>query len=306
MPDLVSRDELLAYASELGASITAHQLVRWHKYGLLPRPKRVGRGRGAGTMSLYPWSAVSQALFVARALRVYKSLPVAAWAAWAEGYPVTACVRRRLLRQADAALAQVQADLRGFEEEVPENAIDRAARQPVSRGFRRIPRAFRPTMAKMLLEARAGRFQSSKYDEDDFKQVSRSFPGAANSSADGRQCVSFALEFLSSDINEARIVRALQSMSDDRFEHVRDDAHRIWRQAQEMANCELGPLPYGVFMMVFLATHVSPQCRMWLSLLRRMVRNQGYDSLEVALRETKAKKDAAVRSTNEEAAVALQ
>ena len=47
-------NEVLAYASARGWSLSRAQLERRHRAGLIPAPRQVARGRGAGTLSVYP------------------------------------------------------------------------------------------------------------------------------------------------------------------------------------------------------------------------------------------------------------
>src|SRR5258707_5993855 len=51
---LESRDQVIGYASSLGYIVSAAQLARWHRAGLLPRPRQRPLGRGRGTETVYP------------------------------------------------------------------------------------------------------------------------------------------------------------------------------------------------------------------------------------------------------------
>src|SRR4051794_24359941 len=103
----ITRDQLLADLRKQGLKLTAHQLLRWHDWGLLPQPRREGLGRGKGTVSYYSRLAALQAGTLARVLAARRSLIDAGWALWALGFPLTSWARALLLDE----LAEVRRGL---------------------------------------------------------------------------------------------------------------------------------------------------------------------------------------------------
>lgn len=95
----LTRSELVAYAAQRGYAVTADQVVRWHKAGLLPRPKRRALGRGHGTVSRYPPTARELVVEVACELDLKRSLDQAIWRRWADGRWVEEKAVRRLLER---------------------------------------------------------------------------------------------------------------------------------------------------------------------------------------------------------------
>lgn len=76
--------ELLAAAEVAGCPVTAGQLARWHRAGLLPSPRQRSLGRGRGSVTCYPPGSTDQ-LLVLLSLRPHRrGLDELAWAMWWE------------------------------------------------------------------------------------------------------------------------------------------------------------------------------------------------------------------------------
>lgn len=90
MPEIPdqTRDEVLAVAAEAGFAISSDQLARWHRGGLLPRPRQVSRGRGRGTVTIYPRGTAEQVVALCEITANHRSLARAGFQLWWSGYPV--------------------------------------------------------------------------------------------------------------------------------------------------------------------------------------------------------------------------
>jgi DNA-binding transcriptional MerR regulator len=75
--------------------VSAHQIERWHKAGLLPSPRHRGLGRGRGSVSAYPAGTVSQVRVILRLLERHRNLEKVAVLLKLHGYEVStrACSR---------------------------------------------------------------------------------------------------------------------------------------------------------------------------------------------------------------------
>jgi len=81
-----SADDLLAYAAAAGHPVTRTQLIRWHKRGLLPRPRaRYFHGR-KGAETYYPPGTSAVLLQVCELTSRTKSLDAVAWQLWWAGH----------------------------------------------------------------------------------------------------------------------------------------------------------------------------------------------------------------------------
>src|SRR5579871_2871656 len=80
--------ELLRLARQQGSPISAFQLVRWHRAGLLPRPQQQPLAAARGTRSLYPPGTGEQLLLLCSLRTRERRLAHLAWQLWLAGYHV--------------------------------------------------------------------------------------------------------------------------------------------------------------------------------------------------------------------------
>jgi hypothetical protein len=113
----VTQAELLASADQQGADVSAHQLKRWRRAGLVPRPtvERVAGLRGS--RALYPGWAIEQLAIVERLHRSIHRIDALRVAVWWEGHWVQPDALRSALI---APLERVSAQAR----ELTDNAED--------------------------------------------------------------------------------------------------------------------------------------------------------------------------------------
>jgi hypothetical protein len=82
--------EILATVRARGFSLKERQLADWHRNGLLPQPKKVGLGRGRGTVTCYPRGATRQAYDLLRLRKEYgrRNFGMIGWMLSMRGYDV--------------------------------------------------------------------------------------------------------------------------------------------------------------------------------------------------------------------------
>jgi hypothetical protein len=89
MPDLPeSRDQVIGYAAEFGYDVSASQLARWHRAGLLPRPRQRPLGRGKGTETIYPPGASAQVVALCQIKDEERRLDQVAFRLWWDGFAI--------------------------------------------------------------------------------------------------------------------------------------------------------------------------------------------------------------------------
>ncbi len=107
---LESRDQVIGYASSLGYIVSAAQLARWHRAGLLPRPRQRPLGRGRGTETVYPPGTSVQVVALCQIKAEEHRLDRVAFRLWWEGFTIEPDVIRNLLvakmNRVDAELSQ--------------------------------------------------------------------------------------------------------------------------------------------------------------------------------------------------------
>ena len=156
--------EVLLLAQQKGYALSAHQLVRWHRAGLLPRPQQYPLKSTRGTCSLYPPGTGEQVLLLCSLRERERRLAHLAWQLWLAGYRVEDRLIRTQLQQAVMRIshwmqwiADVKHVLSGHDGEQALDQIERYAEgplrlQPLRRVRKRIGRAYFSTFLLRLLD----------------------------------------------------------------------------------------------------------------------------------------------------------
>ena len=156
--------ELLTLARQQGYPISAYQLARWHRAGLLPRPKLHPLKEGRGTCSRYPPDTGEQLLLLCSLRTHERRLAHLAWQVWLAGYRVEYRIIHTQLHQAAIRISHWTQWFAGFKQTVSqhnaEQALDRIERyaegplrlQPLRRIRKRIGRAHFSTFLSRLLD----------------------------------------------------------------------------------------------------------------------------------------------------------
>lgn len=93
-----SRDDLIKAAASLGYAVTAAQLARWHRAGLLPRPGQRSLGRGRGTETFYPAGTSVQLVALCQMKEEERRLDRLAFGLWWDGFAVGSDVIKEFLK----------------------------------------------------------------------------------------------------------------------------------------------------------------------------------------------------------------
>lgn len=153
--------ELLTLARQRGYAISVHQLVRWHRAGLLPRPQQQQLKEARGTCSLYPPGTGEQLLLLCSLRERERRLASLAWQMWLNGYRVEDRLIRRQLHQAAVRLSHWMQWFAGLKQAVySEQALDWIEQyangplrlQALRRARKRIGREHFSTFLSRLLE----------------------------------------------------------------------------------------------------------------------------------------------------------
>ena len=97
MADEIEESALLAAAARAGETLSSHQLKRWRRAGLIPRPRVIHAAGVRGSSAWYPTWTVEQLLAVARVHRSVHKLEDLLMALWWEGHWVESEALRRAL-----------------------------------------------------------------------------------------------------------------------------------------------------------------------------------------------------------------
>jgi hypothetical protein len=154
-----------------GYEIGRGQLARWHRAGLLPKPKTAPRPQGRGTRTLYPPGSDVQllALCVARGRGI--PYPRLAWRLWWQGFAVDFTLVRRFTIGAAQTFDRERGELRllladpdGLFDLSEEAAEVRLPGGSMRRARKRVGRDRFSTVVRVMMEIAAGTFTG--YSED--------------------------------------------------------------------------------------------------------------------------------------------
>ncbi len=187
--------------------ISAAQLSRWRKRGLLGPTRRPGRGRGPGRRLLYRFGAHRLAVYLTRGVKDERSLERVGWQAWLAGYPVTQFARGVLERT-----------IQGFELYARSTASSgsRAARRKQPRSENTKAELAAPLMRSFLLGLAPTFDQFVKYQQS----LDRVLPTAA----DKYLPIIRQIQQSGQVVNVRAMRRAIREMRDADLEGVRDCA----------------------------------------------------------------------------------
>ena len=118
--------EVLALARQQGYPLSAHQLVRWHRAGLLPRPKLHPLKGARGTCSLYPPGTGEQLLLLCSLHERERRLAHLAWQVWLAGYRVEYRIIRTQLQQAAVRISRWLQWFADFKQDLSQHGAEQA------------------------------------------------------------------------------------------------------------------------------------------------------------------------------------
>ena len=236
----IAAGDLLEKLAEEGISVTRHQLVRWHKRGLLPRPRTKKLGRPKGSETLYPMLALAQAYAIGLLRKAFpRDLEAIGWCLWCFGFPVETLVRRVLSAELDAWEQRLRSGYAAFESGVGTDPISRLTEGRAPPGFgavrRRVGRNKIDTIGRMAFEMLLGRFDSSIYTVEDFDLASEAIDAQLRG-IDPEKSVApdvraEAMTLLSDEANLHQIRSALADVPDGKLRLLRDEAQTLYRLA---------------------------------------------------------------------------
>ena len=278
----LSRDELIAYAKGLGETITAHQLVRWHKQGLLSRPRVQHHGKGKGTTSFYPSTMLRQAAFLSLFLRQARSLEEATTRLWLAGFSVTAAFRAAFLRALDRSNQRRRNTITAFEGDNPDNTIDRADRVRYPKQMARIKRTHRSLYQRLVIDLQLGHFTLDNYFIGDILDLYTQMgydPALWDSDVVQAKWISRIREELPK-LSTVALRHTVARLSDAQLEADRSRAVALWQLMTEVSGTAL-PLPENVFRAVLMVRRQSPLLRAINRNLDKWLRMKGVSLREV-------------------------
>src|SRR5215469_9921235 len=249
--DTIARNDLLAEVRRVGRrfvtalrkakykvpawwfDLSPHQLIYWHRHGLIPRPTRRSLGRGRGMESRYPAWVVLQVTAIALMQLLFRDLESTGWAVWCMGFPLTDHARALLVREVKQWEKELGRNYRLFEEGRPNNPIAQMATGRAPRGFgsmrRRVGKGRFDTVARVFHEVLLGKFGPlAPYDRRDYQLVAKAIGGSLEERA-AVDKLPGALALLSREANLGALRQAILTMPDGTLCRLRDEAQAVFR-----------------------------------------------------------------------------
>jgi DNA-binding transcriptional MerR regulator len=236
--------DLIEIAALEGHKISAVQLAQWHRYGLLPRPRKKSLGKYNGSVSLYPAETRDWLLDL---LRIHEAeggrrLLYVAWRLWWIGRPVAMKRVRELLIRMAERFDKDRDRLAAQSAEEREAWVQRAYRQEAPADAKALTRARTrlrgdtPQLLHVIADAVTGSFNPS--DED--MRVAQKASGLARMGTSKPSPVGVPLPDPALQASLSAWVEALgqpmqpllESLGDEELIATRDEVHDLFANLQ--------------------------------------------------------------------------
>ncbi len=252
---------MLELVRDRGYAVTESQLARWHRAGLIPRPRQRGLGRDRGSQTVYPQGTGEQLL---RLCEIHfddgvKRLAHIGWRLWWEGYddvsllkPVRAFLTR-IATKVDNELKRVLDPETGTIsdekwKELVEGSSTARLDKPVRAMRGRVGRDRMPTLMSIMLEVNTGLYQTFQVgavegleeDDSDSRLVVQAFGldrSGKDSHANEGTRIAEGLEITLGEesklLREHSLSEVLNVATDQELLRSRDHIHLILQATQQ-------------------------------------------------------------------------
>lgn len=275
-PGWIHRDELLKRLRKQKLSVSTHQLLRWHNRGLLPQPRRVGRGRSrGGSDSYYPWWTVLQVAELREQLKEQRrqnqlrSLADAGWALWVVGFPVTLFARKLLLSELREGRRLLRGERRRYSTRQRSPSLDRLARSRSSHLAKSMRKAVRPEQLsgvfQMITDMQLGTLDPDEYSEEQWQffqdaviaSISPDLLDAEDLPAPS--VVATDISRLAATRNIPQVIRALKAIDETLLCLFRDEAQTLVSQLASAVGKHNARMSREAFLQYFKVRYVDKE-----------------------------------------------
>jgi hypothetical protein len=266
-PYEITRDDLLAFLRREGFQVSPYQLLRWHDWGLLPQPRREGKGRGEGSVSYYPRMAGLQARALASLLAKRRSLIDAGWGLWALGFSVTDWARDLLLSELRARhgdLKRASRSLSGKRGQLT-RLLSRSRSTRELKRMRKVakPEAM-PRLFRMMVDFQLGTLRAEDYSDLEWAgfqdaTLHEFLPAIADDpELPSAQEVAEGLARLSAQISVGRTISGLKALLAQQMEQYRNEAQWLLEMLSPPEKRSDAIISREDFLSFFKARHLNP------------------------------------------------
>jgi len=267
-PHDLRREDLIGRLRAEGYRISNHQLLRWVDAGLLPNPRRTGKGRGRGTEVYYPRVALLQARTLVRLLRDNRNLDDAGWGLWALGFPLTEWARELMLDELKALKGAFEREDRRYRAGKP-SLLDAAGKRRPPRRLVQMRKAVKPDkmprVLAMTLRYQLGTFRAREYSAEDWDRYRDAVLGEYlpelldDPGLPTTEEVAPALEEESRQFGLGRTISALKHVEAHQLEQYRNECQWLTELFSRPDEPDKALMARPDFITFFKGRHMAPE-----------------------------------------------
>jgi hypothetical protein len=167
-----AKEYLLAMAKSRGYKVSSDQLNRWHRAGLLPRPRQVLLGR-RGSKTVYPNGSAEQVIEICRIHEKERRLAYVAWQLWWNGFEVKLGTVRDFIQRSAKTIDEGRRKCYWLNSETVKREIEasgeaRFENKVIRKARKRIGKSQLPSFLETMLAVATGQYskESSEAQSD--------------------------------------------------------------------------------------------------------------------------------------------
>jgi len=166
------KKNILAMAKSRGYNVSSDQLNRWHRVGLLPRPRQVLLGR-RGSKTVYPDGSADQVIEICRIHEKERRLAYVAWQLWWNGFEVKLGTVRDFIQRSAKTIDEGRRKYYWLNSETVKREIEasgeaRFENKVIRKARKRIGKSRLPSFLETMLAVATGQYskESSEAQSD--------------------------------------------------------------------------------------------------------------------------------------------
>lgn len=175
-----TKKDILAAVNSGDYSVSPDQLRRWHRVGILPRPKQDHLGR-RGSQTVYPSGTTDQVIEICRIQQKERRFAFIAWELWWNGFEVEPQVIRKFMKRSVDEWEKAKLKISGLDTEALNSKIEasgeaRFKNKVIRKARKRIGRKNFPDFFKAQLAVGLGTYSKQTLEaQSDQMMVEKAF-----------------------------------------------------------------------------------------------------------------------------------
>lgn len=163
-----TKENLLAVVKSCGYNVSSDQLTRWHRAGLLPRPRQILLGR-RGSKIVYPNGSAKQVIEICRIREKERRLAYVAWQLWWNGFEVKLGTVRDFIQRSAKTVDEgrrkyYRLDSETVKREIKTSGEARFESRVIRRARKRIGKTRLPYFLETMLAVGTGQYSKESWE----------------------------------------------------------------------------------------------------------------------------------------------